>query len=46
MPVRNVLETARLAGYGGALVWSVLADDDQSGYPDEFVSWAAQQPRP
>ena len=46
LPVRNVLETARLAGYGGALVWSVLADDDQSGYPDEFVSWAAQQPRP
>jgi len=45
-PVRNVLETARLAGYNGALVWSIFANDDQSGYPDELVDWAAQQPRP
>jgi hypothetical protein len=43
-PVRNVIETARRAGYCGALVWSVLAEDDQSGYSDAFVSWAAQQP--
>lgn len=31
--VVEVLDTARRAGYAGALVWSVLADDDQSGYP-------------
>ena len=41
--IPRVLETARLAGYSGALVWSVLAEDDQSGYPDQFVSWAQQQ---
>ncbi len=45
-PANRVLETARRAGYRGAFVWSVLADDEQSGYPDEFVSWAAQQPHP
>jgi len=38
----RVLETARRAGYRGAFVWSVLADDDQSAYPDEFVTWGAQ----
>jgi hypothetical protein len=44
--ISRVLETARRAGYCGALVWSVLAEDDQSGYPAEFVRWSAQQPRP
>lgn len=41
--IARVLETARLAGYSGALVWSVLAEDDQSGYPDQLVTWAQQQ---
>ena len=42
-PVTDPLfETARRAGYRGAFVWSVLADDDQSAYPDEFVTWGAQ----
>jgi hypothetical protein len=40
--VGRVLDTARRAGYRGALVWSVLAEDDQSGYPDEFASWGVQ----
>ena len=35
----EVLETARQAGYEGALVWSVLADDDQSGYPPTLAEW-------
>ena len=42
-PVDVVLDTARRAGYRGAFVWSVLADDDQSGYPPEFVNWSAAQ---
>jgi len=33
----TLLDTARHAGYCGALVWSVLADDDASGYPGEFL---------
>jgi hypothetical protein len=37
----RVLETARRAGYRGALVWSVLADDDQSAYPTELAQWTA-----
>ena len=28
------------AGYAGALVWSVLAEDDQSGYTPEIAAWA------
>jgi hypothetical protein len=31
--VARVLDTARRAGYSGALLWSVLADDNQSAYP-------------
>ena len=38
----RVLDTARRAGYRGAFVWSVLADDDQSAYPGEFVTWGGQ----
>jgi hypothetical protein len=37
--VADVLDAARLAGYAGALVWSVLADDEQSAYPAELVNW-------
>jgi hypothetical protein len=38
--VPEVLDAAKRAGYAGALVWSVLADDNQSAYPGELVSWA------
>jgi hypothetical protein len=35
----DVLEAARRAGYEGALVWSVLAEDDQSAYPADVAAW-------
>jgi sugar phosphate isomerase/epimerase len=37
--IGKVLEAAKQAGYEGALVWSVLADDEQSAYPPELVEW-------
>ena len=37
--VVNVLDAASHAGYAGAFVWSVLADDDQSAYPAELANW-------
>jgi len=37
--VTRVLDTARRAGYAAALVWSVLADDDQSAYPPDLAEW-------
>lgn len=37
--VENVLHAAQRAGYEGALVWSVLATDRQSGYSPELVAW-------
>lgn len=37
--VARVLDTAERAGYRGALVWSVLSDDHQSGYPPAIVDW-------
>lgn len=37
--VVNVLETAKRAGYAGALVWSVLAEDGQSAYPSDLLEW-------
>ncbi len=39
----DVLHAARRAGYAGALVWSVLAEDDQSGYTPEIAAWARTQ---
>jgi hypothetical protein len=41
--IADVLHAARRAGYAGALVWSVLADDDQSGYTPEIAAWARRQ---
>jgi hypothetical protein len=38
--VVDVLEAAKRAGYAGALVWSVLAEDDQSAYPADVANWA------
>ena len=35
----EVLATARRAGYEGALVWSVLADDPHSAYPPDLRAW-------
>jgi hypothetical protein len=37
--VAHVLHAAQRAGYEGALVWSVLASDRQSGYSPELVAW-------
>ena len=37
--VTRVLDTARRAGYAAALVWSVLAEDDQSAYPPDLANW-------
>lgn len=42
--INDVLETARRAGYEGALVWSALADDEQSDYPAELREWARAPP--
>ena len=35
----EVLETAKQGGYEGALVWSVLADDEHSAYPPDLAGW-------
>ena len=37
--VVDVLDTAKRAGYAGALVWSVLAEDTQSAYPSDLPKW-------
>jgi hypothetical protein len=37
--IADVLDAAKLAGYEGALVWSVLADDEQSAYPPDLGAW-------
>jgi hypothetical protein len=37
--VAEVLDAAQRAGYQGALVWSILSEDDQSGYTPDIVSW-------
>ena len=37
--VADVLETARQAGYEGALVWSVLSDDEYAAYPPDLAAW-------
>ena len=41
--IADVLHAAQGAGYAGALVWSVLAEDDQSGYTPEIAAWARTQ---
>jgi hypothetical protein len=38
-PVADVLDAAERAGYRGAMVWSVLAEDDQSAYTPDVVAW-------
>ena len=38
--IAKVLDTAKRAGYGGALVWSVLGGDEASAYPPDLVVWA------
>jgi hypothetical protein len=35
----EVLDTAKRAGYEGALVWSVLSDDEHSAYPPGLAEW-------
>ena len=39
----DVLDAAKSAGYEGALVWSVLAQDEHSAYPPELVAWLRAQ---
>lgn len=36
--VKDVLNAARQAGYASALLWSLLAQDGESGWPEELVS--------
>lgn len=38
--VAEVLDTAKRAGYGGAFVWSLLAEDEQSAYPARLFNGA------
>jgi hypothetical protein len=35
----DVLDTAKQAGYAGALVWSMLAQDTQSAYSPDLAAW-------
>jgi sugar phosphate isomerase/epimerase len=44
--VADVLDAAKRAGYEGALLWSVLADDDQSAYPPELSACIRAQAGP
>jgi hypothetical protein len=37
--IADVLEAARQAGYEGALIWSVLAEDAASAYPPIVPDW-------
>jgi hypothetical protein len=41
--ITDVLDAAKRAGYEGALVWSVLADDEQSAYPPVLGEWVRAQ---
>jgi len=38
--VKTVLDTARSAGYGGALLWSVRAVDARGGQDGQLAQWA------
>jgi hypothetical protein len=40
--IGEVLDAAKRAGYEGALVWSVLAEDDQSAYPPDLAEWTGR----
>ena len=42
--VVDVLDAAKHAGYAGAFVWSMRADDEFSAYPAELVKWAQVRP--
>jgi len=39
----DILDAAEAAGYAGALVWSLLADDEQSGYPPDMLAWTTRR---
>jgi len=41
--VADVLDAAKQAGYEGALIWSALADDEQSAYPPALGEWVRAQ---
>jgi hypothetical protein len=41
--VTEVLDAAERAGYEGALVWSVLAEDKHSAYPVALAQWSRTQ---
>lgn len=42
----EVLDTAQRAGYEGALVWSVLSEDEHSAYPPDLVEWVRARMTP
>lgn len=37
--IAEVLDAAKRAGYEGALVWSVLSEDEHSAYPPDLGAW-------
>lgn len=37
--IADVLDAAKRAGYEGALVWSVLSEDEHSAYPPDLGQW-------
>lgn len=37
--IAEVLDAAKQAGYEGALVWSVLSEDEHSAYPPDLAGW-------
>lgn len=41
--IGEVLDAAKGAGYEGALVWSVLAEDEHSAYPPDLAEWLRTQ---
>jgi hypothetical protein len=41
--IAAVLSAARAAGYEGALVWSMLATDEHSDYPQDLIAWVRAQ---
>jgi sugar phosphate isomerase/epimerase len=44
--IAEVLDAAKAAGYEGALVWSVLSQDEHSAYPADVVEWVRARATP
>ena len=44
--IGDVFDEAKPAGYEGALVWSVLSNDEHSAYPPDVVEWVRTRATP